>query len=72
MVKRVRAKFDGIADGLMKTLGENNYVFFLNDAAITKKMMYYVREFLYYPKLPRTNKTKRVNLKRGGTKKLKI
>jgi hypothetical protein len=72
MVKRVRAKFHEIADGLMKTLGENNYVSSVNEAAITKKMMYYVREFLYYPKLPRTNKTKRVNLKRGGTKKLKI
>ena len=72
MVKRVRAKFDGIADGLMKSLAENNYVSSVNEAAITKKMMYYVREFLYYPKLPRTNKTKRVNLKRSGTKKLKI
>jgi len=73
MVKRVAGKFgSGLTDLLMKYVGENNYVSNVNEGAVTKKIMYYVREFLYYPKLPRTNKTKRVNLKKGGTKKMKI
>jgi len=72
MVKRVSAKFgSGLMDLLMKSMNENNYVSSVNEGAVTKKIMYYVREFLYYPKLPRTNKTKRVNLKKGGTKKVK-
>jgi len=71
MVKRVSTQFSSLTNLLMKSLGENNYVSSANEGAVTKKIMYYVREFLYYPKLPRTNKTKRVNLKRGGTKKLK-
>ena len=72
MVKRVCAKFGSeLLQSLMKSLGENNYVSSVNEGAITKKIMYYVREFLYYPKLQRTNKTKRVNLKKGGTKKVK-
>lgn len=69
MVKRVSTKFDSLTNLLMKSLGENNYVSTVNEGAVTKKMMYYVREFLYYPKLPRTNKTKRVAFKKGGTKK---
>ena len=70
MVKRVSTKFGSeLIEPLMKSVGENNYVSSVNEGAVTKKIMYYVREFLYYPKLPRTNKTKRVNLKRGGTKK---
>jgi len=69
MIKRVGAKFDSLTNRLMKSLGENNYVSSVNEGAVTKKMMFHVREFLYYPKLPRTNKTKRAGLKRGGTKK---
>ena len=69
MIKRTATQFDSLTNLLMKSLGENNYVSSVNEGAVTKKIMYYVREFLYYPKLPRTNKTKRVNLKRGGTKK---
>jgi len=69
MVKRVGAKFDSLTNLLMKLLGENNYVSSVNEGAVTKKMMFHVREFLYYPKLPRTNKTKRTGLKKGGTKK---
>jgi len=72
MVKRVSTKFGSeLIEPLMKYVGENNYVSSVNEGAVTKKIMYYVREFLYYPKLPRTNKTKRVNLKKGGTKKVK-
>lgn len=72
MVKRVSAKFGSeLIEPLMKLVAENNYVSSANEGAVTKKIMYYVREFLYYPKIPRTNKTKRVGLKRGGTKKVK-
>ena len=69
MVKRVGTKFSSITNLLLKSLNENNYVSSVNEGAVTKKMMFHVREFLYYPKLPRTNKTKRTGLKRGGTKK---
>ena len=69
MIKRTATQFDSLTNFLMKTLNENNYVSPANEGAVTKKIMYYVREFLYYPKLPRTNKTKRVAFKRGGTKK---
>ena len=73
MVKRVSAKFGSeLLQSLMKSLGENNYVSSVNEGAVTKKIMYYVREFLYYPKIPRTNKTKRNSLKKGGTKKVKL
>jgi hypothetical protein len=72
MIKRVSTKFGSeLIEPLMKSVGENNYVSSVNEGAVTKKIMYYVREFLYYPKLPRTNKTKRVSLKGGGTKKVK-
>ena len=72
MVKRVTTKFGSeLMDLLTKTLSENNYVSSANEGAVTKKIMFHVREFLYYPKIPRTNKTKRVNLKRGGTKKIR-
>jgi hypothetical protein len=72
MVKRVSAMFGSeLIEPLMKSVAENNYVSSANEGAVTKKIMYYVREFLYYPKIPRTNKTKRVGLKRGGTKKVK-
>jgi hypothetical protein len=71
MVKRVVAKFgSGLMNLLMKNVSENNYVSSVNEGAITKKIMYYVREFLYYPKIPRTNKTKRVSSKKSGTKKI--
>jgi hypothetical protein len=73
MIKRVCAKFGSeLMELLTKTLSENNYVSSANEGAVTKKIMYYVREFLYYPKIPRTNKTKRNSLKKGGTKKVKL
>jgi hypothetical protein len=73
MIKRVCAKFGSESMELLtKTLSENNYVSSANEGAVTKKIMYYVREFLYYPKIPRTNKTKRISLKKGGTKKVKL
>jgi hypothetical protein len=72
MVKRVTAKFGAeLIEPLMKSVSENNYVSSVNEGAVTKKIMYYVREFLYYPKIPRTNKTKRVSFKKSGTKKVK-
>jgi hypothetical protein len=72
MVKRVTEKFGAeLIEPLMKSVAENNYVSSVNEGAVTKKIMYYVREFLYYPKIPRTNKTKRVSFKKGGTKKVK-
>ena len=70
MVKRVTAKFGSdLTEPMMKLVNENNYVSSVNEGAVTKRIMYYVREFLYYPKIPRTNKTKRVSIKGGGTKK---
>ena len=70
MVKRVAAKFGSdLTEPMMKLVNENNYVSSVNEGAVTKRIMYYVREFLYYPKIPRTNKTKRVSIKGGGTKK---
>lgn len=72
MVKRTINKFGalvGLHDVLVNALGKNKYVSTANEGAVTKKIMYYVREFLYYPKIPRTSKTQRVSSKRGGTKK---
>ena len=72
MIRRVVAKFGSeLQESLTNCISNNTNNHSGNEVAITKKIMYYIREFLYYPKIPRTNKTKRVNLKRGGTKKNK-
>ncbi len=54
---------------LTDSLEENRNISLVNEGAITKKIMYYVREFLYYPRYPHTHKTKRSYNKRAGTKK---
>ena len=57
---------------LDSSLPENNHTSGLDEIAITKKIMYHVREFLYYPKIPRTNKTKRATMRKDGTRKKNI
>ncbi len=48
-----------LKDMLIQKLGENSMRAEVNEVAVTKKIMYLVREFLYYPKFPRVNKTRR-------------
>ena len=50
---------DELKDLLNNRLSENNRLSAVNEVAVTKKIMYLVREFLYYPKYPHTNKTVR-------------
>jgi hypothetical protein len=60
MIQRIASSlFSKVEELLIKQLPENNRSTTGNEVAITKKIMYLVREFLYYPKFPRTNKTVR-------------
>jgi hypothetical protein len=62
MVQRVVTLFPIDKELLSSKLSENNHSTVVNEVAITKKMMYLVREFLYYPKLPHTNKTVKIGV----------
>lgn len=63
MIQRVVALYHGneeLRDLLTQNLGARTSVpSDVNEVAVTKKIMYLVREFLYYPKFPRVNKTRR-------------
>ena len=76
MIKRMVERFmpslvnrETLEKCLTESLSENNYISSIDEIAVTKKIMYHVREFLYYPKIPRTNKTKRNIKKPDGTRK---
>ncbi len=61
MVQRVLSAFplESLRDTLNREMKENNRTSVGSEVAITKKIMYLVREFLSYPRVPHTNKTAR-------------
>lgn len=61
MVQRVLSIFpmESLRDLLNREMKENNRTSVGSEVAITKKIMYLVREFLSYPRVPHTNKTVR-------------
>ena len=61
MIQRTVSLFstEELKDLLNSRLTENNRPTTANEVSITKKIMYLVREFLYSPKYPHTNKTLR-------------
>lgn len=68
MIKRIMScsafkYFPQLEMKLVNKLSDNEYandgLTFEQEIAITKKIMYYVREYLYYPKLPSANTTRR-------------
>jgi hypothetical protein len=61
MVQRVLSAFplESLRDTLNIEMKENNRTSVGSEVAITKKIMYLVREFLSYPRVPPTNKTAR-------------
>ena len=63
MINRVVSQFtniDSLQLLLFDKLSENTHTSTTTtEVAITKKIMYLVREFLYYPKIPYTKKTRK-------------
>jgi hypothetical protein len=59
MIRRVVSFCPEIERSVNDHLLENHHVASENEVAITKKIMYLVREFFYYPKIPNASNTKK-------------
>jgi hypothetical protein len=59
MIRRIVLFCPEIEKYVNNHLTENNHVASENEVAITKKIMYLVREFFYYPKIPNASNTKK-------------